>query len=152
MYHMIVCRRTDSDNEAFRRLVAELDADLQIRDGADNAFYSQFNKIDTIKHAIVAYEDALPVGCGAIKAYAPGIAEVKRMYVLPAMRGKGIAMAILETLESWAKELQYTSCILETGTRQPEAISLYHKSGYDRIPNYGQYEGVVNSVCFQKKL
>ena len=149
---MIVCRRTDSDNEAFRRLVAELDADLAIRDGADNAFYSQFNKINAIKHAIVAYENELAVGCGAIKEYTPGIAEVKRMYVLPAMRGKGVAITILQALEAWAKELQYNACILETGKRQPEAISLYQKAGYDRIPNYGQYEGVANSVCFEKKL
>ncbi len=50
----------------------------------------------------------------------------------------------------WASELGYTSCVLETGKRQPEAIALYTKNGYKIIPNYEQYEGVENSVCFRK--
>jgi GNAT superfamily N-acetyltransferase len=76
--------------------------------------------------------------------------EVKRMYVLPNNRGKGIATTLLWELEKWALELGYMKCVLETGKRQPEAISLYEKSGYQRIPNYGQYKGVENSICFEK--
>jgi putative acetyltransferase len=150
VYHMILCIRTDSDNADFRKLVAELDADLKIRDGEDNAFYAQFNKIAKIKYAIVAYEDKIPVGCGAVKEYSEDTMEVKRMYVLPDYRGKGIAAKILTELEIWAKELGHTRCILETGKRQPEAIALYNKSGYKIIPNYGQYGNVGNSVCFEK--
>ncbi|MBS1598853.1 MAG: GNAT family N-acetyltransferase [Bacteroidetes bacterium] len=149
---MIYCTKTDSGNTDFQNLVRELDADLKIRDGADNAFYAQFNKIAVIKHAIVAYENKIPVGCGAIKEYSQEIAEIKRMYVPPDMRGKGIAATILASLESWAKELGYKKCILETGKRQPEAIALYKKSNYEIIPNYGQYQTVENSVCFEKKL
>jgi len=78
--------------------------------------------------------------------------EVKRMYVLPQHRGKGLATRILTGLESWAKELSYQKCILETGKRQPEAIALYTKNGYIVIPNYGQYKGIENSVCFEKVL
>jgi putative acetyltransferase len=59
---------------------------------------------------------------------------------------------VLSELESWAAELGYPKCVLETGKRQPEAIALYEKQGYQRIPNYGQYIGVENSVCFEKVL
>lgn len=149
MPHLI---RTNSDHKDFIALVKHLDADLAERDGAEHAFYAQFNKIDKIKHAVVAYEDEKPVGCGAIKAYEPDTMEVKRMFVFPQFRGRGIAGEVLAELERWAAELSYSRCILETGLKQPEAIALYQKSGYSRIPNYGQYAGVENSVCFEKLL
>lgn len=144
--------RTNSDNQDFQKLVEALDIDLKIRDGDDNFFYAQFNKITAIKHAIVVYDDDFPVGCGAIKQYSDDTMEIKRMYVLPEKRGHGIAASILSELESWAKEVDYTRCVLETGLKQPEAIALYKKSGYQIIPNYGQYEGIANSVCFEKIL
>lgn len=149
---MITITRTDSDNKDFIELVRYLDADLAKRDGNDHAFYGQFNKIDKIKHAVVAYEKTVPVGCGAIKEYAPNTMEVKRMYTLPEIRGKGIASKVLSELEFWAAELHYEKCILETGKRQPEAIKLYQKNGYRRIPNYGQYAGIENSLCFEKEI
>jgi putative acetyltransferase len=144
--------RTNSENKDFQKLVEALDADLKIRDGEDNVFYAQFNKIIAIKHAVVAYDNDLPVGCGAIKQYADYTMEIKRMYVLPEKRGQGIAVSVLMELEVWAKELNYIRCILETGQKQPEAIALYKKEGYQIIPNYGQYEGIANSVCFEKIL
>jgi putative acetyltransferase len=81
-----------------------------------------------------------------------GTIEVKRMYVSPTSRKMGIASSILSELENWAHELSYTKSILETGTMQKAAIGLYLKSGYKVIPNYGQYAGVENSICFEKKL
>jgi GNAT superfamily N-acetyltransferase len=149
---MISIKRTDSGNKDFIALVRHLDADLAIRDGADHSFYSQFNSISAIRHALVAYVGKLPVGCGAIKHFNDKAMEVKRMYLLPEFRGKGIASSILAELENWAGELQYEKCVLETGTRQPEAIALYEKNGYTRIANYGQYAGVENSRCFEKIL
>lgn len=149
---MIHCIRTNSDNEQFQKLVGELDSDLRIRDGEDHLFYAQFNKIDTIKKVIVAYENELPVGCGAIKEYVGDVMEVKRMYVLPGNRNRGIASTILKELERWAIELKMSKLLLETGINQPEAIALYKKSGYAPIPNYGQYENIINSLCFEKVL
>lgn len=149
---MITCIRTSSENPDFQKLVKELDADLSIRDGAEHGFYSQFNKIDAIKYAIVAYEDNMPVGCGAIKEYSEETMEVKRMYVPINKRGKGIASIVLKALEKWSVELNYKKCLLETGKKQPEAIRLYTKNGYKIIPNYGQYKGVENSVCFEKEV
>lgn len=78
--------------------------------------------------------------------------EVKRMFVSPDQRGKGIASIVLVELEKWAAELKYNKCILETGIRQPEAISLYKKNNYKLIENYGQYINVTSSVCFEKEL
>ncbi|OJV14981.1 MAG: GNAT family N-acetyltransferase [Dyadobacter sp. 50-39] len=144
--------RTDSDDAAFQALVKLLDAELARRDGADHGFYSQFNKIDKIRHAVVCYENDQPIGCGAIKAFSDEAMEVKRMYVSPEGRKKGIATRVLNELEVWASELGYLRCVLETGKRQPEAIALYEKSGYTRTPNYGQYAGIENSVCFEKVL
>lgn len=144
--------RTDSANSDFIELVKLLDADLAKRDGKDHSFYAQFNKIDKIKNAIVLYDDDKPVGCGAMKEYLPRVMEIKRMYTLPESRGHGIAGKILSELETWAKELSYKKCVLETGKKQPEAIGLYTRHGYTIIPNYGQYEGIENSVCFEKIL
>jgi GNAT superfamily N-acetyltransferase len=149
---MIEYMRTNAENEDFRNLIKALDADLSISDGEDHAFYSQFNKIDKIKYVIVAYESEIPLGCGAIKEYAQDTMEVKRMYVLPDRRGQGIASSILKALEQWAGELHYKKCLLETGKRQSKAIALYKKNGYQIIPNFGQYVGVENSVCFEKML
>src|SRR3954471_6676951 len=149
---MITTIRTDASHADFIALVKALDADLANRDGSDHSFYNTFNKIDAIKYAVVAYENDTPVSCGAIKEYTPGTMEVKRMYTVPEHRGKGIAAVVLKELELWAKELGYKTCILETGKRQPEAIRLYQKNGYTSIPNYGQYAGVDNSVCFEKHL
>lgn len=144
--------RTDSNNKEFQKLVGELDLDLKTRDGEEHSFYAQFNKVDSIKYTVIAYEEDQPVGCGAIKEYSDKIMEIKRMYVRLDKRGKGIASMILQELEKWSKELGMEKCMLETGKKQPEAIRLYEKNNYHIIPNFGQYENVENSVCFEKEL
>ena len=149
---MVNLLRSNSYNSDFIELVKHLDIDLAQRDGKEHSFYAQFNKIDAIKYVVIAYENGQPVGCGAIKEFAPGIIEVKRMYTLPEHRGKQIASQVLSELESWAVELSCTKCVLETGKKQPEAIRMYERNGYKRIPNYGQYVGVENSICFEKNI
>lgn len=149
---MIRVSRTDSTDGDFVALVSLLNEDLALRDGEEHSFYSQFNKIDQIKYVIVAYDKDVAVGCGAIKAFSDDAMEVKRMYVKLTARNRGVASRILSALESWAKELSFKRCVLETGRRQPEAIALYVKNGYRPIPNYGQYAGVENSLCFEKTI
>ncbi len=149
---MINLLRTDASHPDFIELVKRLDADLAQRDGEDHSFYAQFNTIGGIKFAVVAYENERPLGCGAMEEFGLDSMEIKRMYTSPESRGKGIASKILRELENWAAELSCEKCILETGKRQPEAIRLYQKNGYRPIPNYGQYAGVENSVCFEKML
>lgn len=144
--------RTDSGSKDFVNLVKLLDKELQIRDGEEHSFYAQYNKLDKINYAVVAYINNVPVGCGAIKEYDNSTMEVKRMFVKDEYRSKGIATKVLIELENWTKELGFSKCILETGLAQPEAIHLYKKNNYKLIPNYGQYVGVDNSVCMEKVL
>jgi GNAT superfamily N-acetyltransferase len=149
---MIKILRTDSSNQDFINLVKLLDKELKIRDGEEHTFYAQYNKIDKLKNVVVCFYNDAAVGCGAIKEYDITTIEVKRMFVKDDYRSKGIATKILIELEIWAGELGYNKCILETGLKQPEAIRLYAKNNYKVIPNYGQYAGVVNSVCMEKVL
>jgi GNAT superfamily N-acetyltransferase len=149
---MYTVLRTTSSHPDFLHLVHLLDAELAIIDQEDHAYYSQQNTLDPIRYVVVAYANDQAVGCGALKEFAPGVVEVKRMYTLPEMRGKGIATLILLDLESWAAELGYDKCVLETGKRLPDAIRLYERNGYAHIPKYGPYVNMENSVCFEKKL
>lgn len=144
--------RTDASHPDFLALVSLLDQELTERDGPEHTFYAQFNKTSTIRYVVLYYDKEKAVSCGAIRELEQGIMEVKRMYTLPEYRGRGIAAKVLVELEQWAAELSSHSCRLETGMKQPEAIRLYERSGYRKIPNYGQYAGVFNSVCYEKKL
>lgn len=149
---MLQIRRTNSEDADFVPLVRLLDADLAERDGDEHGFYAQFNKIAALKQVVVGYAEGQPVACGAFKPFDESSVEVKRMYVLPEWRSRGLASEILLELERWAGELGFARCVLETGKKQPEAIRLYQKAGYAIIPNFGQYAGVENSVCFEKNL
>ncbi|MFZ4058271.1 MAG: GNAT family N-acetyltransferase [Ferruginibacter sp.] len=146
---MIQILRTNSSNTDFHTLVNELDKELKYRDGDDHAFYAQFNKTVTLNEVVVAYENNIPVGSGALRSYDENTMEIKRMFVPFEHRKKGIATNLLIELLNWSKELQYKKCILETGKNQPEAIALYLKNGFTIIPNYGNYTAVYNSVCFE---
>ena len=149
---MIEIIRTDSNNKAFVSLVKELDAYLKITDGDEHAFYNQYNGIDVLKHVVIAYYNEQPVGCGAFKEFDHRSVEIKRMFTALEYRGNGIAAEILNALEIWALELHYKCCVLETGKRQTEAVAFYKKKNYSLIANYGQYVGMDNSLCFEKKL
>ena len=144
--------RTNGNHPEFIKLVSQLDAILRELDGEEHEFYAQFNKIDTLEHVVLLYIDQLAVGCGALKKYSIDTMEIKRMYVLPEYRSLGIATKILSELESWMLSLGNTTSILETGIRQKDAIALYQKNHYIRIPSYSQYKDVENSVCFSKIL
>jgi len=149
---MLTLQRTDTHDANFQNLVKELDNDLAQRNGEANAFFVPFNALTHIQTVIVAYVDNEPIGCGAIKAFDAERMEVKRMYVVPKYRGHGYASAILAALEQWTLELGYSSCVLETGDKMPEAIAVYNKSGYHIIPNYGPYKDIESSICFEKML
>ena len=116
--------RTNSHNRDFQRLVDQLNAYLAKIDGEEHSFYSQFNNIDVLKRVVVAYDEGKPVACGAMKAFGTDSMEIKRMYTDVDTRGKGLGRRVLSELETWAKELGYQSCVLETGDRQPDALAL----------------------------
>jgi putative acetyltransferase len=92
------------------------------------------------------------VACGAYRPLAPGVAEIKRMFVALEHRGRGYSKSMLTTLERMARENGYETVRLETRPKQAAAIALYEGLGYVRIPNYGMYEGKQDCLCYEKPL
>ena len=101
---------------------------------------------------VVAYDDGVATGCGALRMLDDGAAEVKRMYVAPDKRGTGTSTAILRALESWAVEHSIDRLVLETGDLLIAAQRFYEREGYTRIPPFGPYVGSALSVCYEKRL
>jgi Acetyltransferases len=147
---MLKLERTTNENAAFRRLIGELDEDLNNRYGDLQKQYNGFNQVEKIDTVIIARIENEAVGCGCFKPFDNETIEIKRVFVQKSFRGKGIADAILKELETWAGELRFTAAVLETGKGQPEAIRFYTKQGCTIIPNFGQYIGNDNSVCMKK--
>lgn len=146
---MVSILRTNSNHQDFQKLTALFDEYLIDIDGDEKDFFAQYNQI-YIDNVIICYKNDVAVGCGAFKKSDTQVAEIKRMFVPVEHRGKGIALKILSELEVWARELNHTSCILETSVKLENAIALYKKSGFEFIPNYEPYIGVESSVCMKK--
>lgn len=150
---MIELRRVPADHADFRELIALLDRDLWGRYPDTQQFFDVHNKVNLEANAVVAYLDDKPVGCGCYRETRDEFTvEIKRMFVKEEARGKGIAQSVVKELEKWAFDKGKREALLETGTGQPEAISLYIKLGYVRIDHYGPYIGSEESVCMGKML
>ncbi|TWP45446.1 GNAT family N-acetyltransferase [Lentzea tibetensis] len=101
----------------------------------------------------IGYSDGVPVACGGWRYHsAMGGAEIKRMYVIDRLRGRGLSRQVLAHLESTARAAGHRRMVLETGQAQPEAIGLYVSSGYTEIEKYGVYKDEPESVCYAKDL
>jgi putative acetyltransferase len=149
---MIRITRQSNENPDFKELVYLLDVDLNARYGLLMNQYNHLNKTDHIPTVVVAYCDSEAIACGCFKKQDDNTVEMKRVFVKPEYRNKGVAASILLELEKWASELGFTHAVLETGMKQFEAIHFYHKIGYSDIENYGPYIGNTNSVCMRKHL
>jgi len=145
-------KRTTSADPDFQSLIKQLDADLRLRNGDEMDLYDRHNIIAPIDTVVIAYLDNEPAACGCFKKYDETTAEIKRMFVVPQARGKGLSRKILDELEAWANTLGFTNIILETGGRQVEALGLYRRAGYNSIANYPPYEEMEDSYCFKKEL
>ena len=145
---------TNTQHPDFKQLTTLLDAHFWELYGDVQAQFDDYNaaKAADVDTALLIYEEARPVACGCFIHFDAERAEVKRVFVDPIMRGRGLANIIMQRLEDWAKSLGYKELILETGYQQASAIRLYEKLGYQRIPNYGFYTAVKESVCFGKLL
>ena len=133
---MIEIIRTESTDTDFRNLIAELDHELYDRYGEAQNNLDTHNKIEACDTVIIGSLDNKMVGCGCFKKIDQDTVEIKRMFVRKDYRGQGISKTILVELETWAQEYGFKYVILETGNKQPEAIGLYEKSGYQQIDNY----------------
>lgn len=147
----IVEDRIDSPIGA--ELVLELLIDLAERYGGPDPDEPSPSDLAPPRGAfLVAWMGTEAVGCGGLRARDGDIGEIKRMYTRPTARRLGVARALLAGVEQRASELGYRRLVLETGTKQPEAIGLYRTSGYELIEPYGQYQDHPESRCFAKLL
>lgn len=149
---MIRLKRTHHDDPDFKTLVEALDEELWERYPAIQQNFAPHNKVDASVRIIVAYLDDAPVGCGAFRAMEKTVMEIKRMYVDPNVRGRGIAKEILRALETWGRDEGFLESKLETGLNQPEAIAVYKRANYVQIPNYPPYDTITESMCMAKML
>jgi putative acetyltransferase len=101
---------------------------------------------------VVGWEDGEALACGGIARYDEATAEIRRMYVVPGARGRGLSRRLLEALEDEARALGYSLVRLETGNLQAAAVGLYVSAGFGPIPRYGPFVDDPRSLCFEKRL
>jgi GNAT superfamily N-acetyltransferase len=143
------------DSQAAQELVAALDAGLAQLYPPEQRFGPNLKAqhLETGKGTFLVARDAgRAVGCGAIRLIDAMTAEVKRMYVEPEHRGKGIARAVLARLEATARQLGARRLVLETGSNSPEALALYERTGFRTVECWGEYATSPTSVCMEKTL
>jgi putative acetyltransferase len=136
-------------------LIQALNAELEARYPEEGANFFRLDAEEVVEGRggfFVAYLDQQPVGCGAVRLIESGVAEIKRMYVVPSVRGQGIGGRIVAALEAEAIRLHAHRILLETGPRQPEASAMYQHAGFSEIPLYGEYIGSNFSVCMAKNI
>ncbi len=145
-------RKAAFDHPDFRLLIEELDKEFWVRYPDTQQNFDPFNKVDQTCRVVLVYDQETAVGCGCFRSKPNQTVEVKRMYVRPNWRNRGIAKKVLLELELQAIQEGFNRSILETGVKQPEAIQAYLKSGYQIIPNFPPYETVKESICMEKFL
>jgi putative acetyltransferase len=143
----------DPRSAAACALLAELDVDLVARyPGVPFPVPDAAALVEAGGRFVIAWDDATALGCGALKLREAGTAEIKRMFVRPEGRRRGIARAILDELEAEARRRGCRRLLVETGWNQPEAIALYERAGFAPVACYGEYAGNPYSRCFEKRL
>jgi GNAT superfamily N-acetyltransferase len=143
------------DDPDVQRLAADQQAEVRARYDGKGEPGTPPSAADISVVLVARSDDGDALGCGALRALAAGAAEVKRMYVAPAARGRGVANALLAELEDAARQRGWTTLRLETGPRQPEAIGLYSRAGYRPIAAFGAYVDAADaaeSLYFERTL
>ncbi len=135
------------DDPEVRALTAAQQAELRARYDGDTEPGTPPSAADVAVVVVARDADGTPLGCGALRELGPGVAEVKRMYVVPPARGRGVSRAVLTALEAAAVERGWSTLRLETGPRQPEAIGLYESAGYRAIEAFGDYVDEPDAGC-----
>ena len=134
-------------------LIEELQQEMVVRYGGPDATPVEPGQFAPPTGAfLVAVDDGTPVACAGLRRHDATSGELKRMYVRPDHRGRGLARRILAAVEQRARELGYTRLLLETGTAQPEAIALYESAGYQGIDGFGHYRCEPGSRSYVRAL
>jgi len=150
---MISVRHSTHIDTAFQTFCDQLNKEFRVRYPGSQHNFEPYNTVNDTSRVVIAYAGDIPAGCGCFRpTEEKGTIEIKRMYVREDFRGLGIAKIVLIELEKWAVTEGFTHSKLETGVKQPEAIALYTRNGYQQIPNYPPYVGVDLSICMIKKL
>jgi len=148
-------RRVEITSAVAADLIAALNGELSSRYPEEGANHFRLDPEEVVEGRgafVVAYSGGKPLGCGAIRRMDENTAEIKRMYVEPSARARGVGRAVLRALEAEARRLEVGRIVLETGERQLEALALYRSSGFVRIPAFGEYVGAPLSVCMEKRV
>jgi GNAT superfamily N-acetyltransferase len=151
----IIINAEPFDSADARRLISALDLHLTSRYSPEQRFGPNLKPeqlASGLGTFVVARVDGRAVGCGAVRRLDETTVEVKRMYVEPEQRGRGVAKEILRHLEAAARELGAARAVLETGVYQDEAIGLYRRAGYVEVACWGEYATSATSVCFEKMI
>ncbi|CAN5316152.1 GNAT family N-acetyltransferase [soil metagenome] len=145
-------RRVPWDDADGTRLRTAQQVEVSARYGVPDSEPGPKPTASDITAFFVAYVNDRAVGCAGLRRLGPTEAEIKRMYVDPAARGTGVSVALLATLETFGRQEGWARLVLETGDRQPDAVRLYEREGYARIPNFGYYADSASSLCYEKLL
>jgi GNAT superfamily N-acetyltransferase len=143
------------DDADVQRLTAAQQAEIRARYDGQGEPGTPPSATDVSVVLLVRDDDGAALGCGALRALGDGVAEVKRMYVVPEARGRGVSKAVLKALEGAARQRGWTTLRLETGPRQPEAVGLYTGAGYRPIGPFGAYRddpAATDSLFFERVL
>jgi putative acetyltransferase len=153
---IISISRAPLDSEASRALIHALDAELSgiYPEPGSTHFNLDPDEVTPGRGVfLMVCCDGNPVGCGALRLLDPETAELKRMYVAPGLRGKGLGRKLVAALEAEGRALGVRRLVLETGVRQSAALALYRASGFHPIPLYGEYCLSPNtSICLGKEI
>jgi len=145
--------RAAYDGPAATALIAAVQAEYVVRyGGPDETPIDPGEFAEPHGRFLIGCFDGDAVACGGVRVIEAGVAEIKRMFVLPTYRGRGLSRIMLAALEDAARDLDCLTIRLETGDRQPEAVALYASSGYERIEGYGFYRCAPLSISFAKEL
>lgn len=152
----LALERAELSSQAAADLIRALNAELSAAYSEPGANHFGLQPADVAPGQgtfLVVYRDGRPVGCGAVRLLDAETAELKRMYVEPALRGGGIGRCLVGALEAEARRLGAGRLVLETGTRQAAALALYARCGFERIPLFGEYcLSPDTSICLGKSL
>ena len=150
---LVIKKVIPKNNADALELIGELDKELLQRYPASSIHKLDLDKITNESSVfLVGYVSQVAVGCCSVCEIELGVGEVKRVFVKPRYRRKGIAERMMEHLEKQAAECGFELLRVETGEKQPESIAMYQKLGYYDIDNYGEYINDPNSVCMEKRL
>jgi putative acetyltransferase len=148
----VIVRAVAWDDPASVVLRAAQRAEIEQRYGTPDSEPGPAPTASDITSFFVAFEGETPIGCGGLRQLDDEHGEVKRMFVLASRRGSGASVAIIRALEDDARARGWNRLVLETGTRQPDAVRFYEREGFGRIPNFGHYPDPNESLCFGKSL